>query len=302
MNKFNEVYKRRINKAIDYVNSNLDRSIPLTELASISFFSPFHFHRIFVAIMGESVNDFTNRMRLEKAAKMLTFSKRAISEIALECGFSSPATLSRSFKDHFGNSPSAYRKNGEIENRKIRKELFPVGQYHCDMDEAELKERFPVLVKEFPQTHIAYIRVPNSFEDGVVIDAFGRLTQWAKRMDLFNTEQMLGMSKDDPTVTPKEKYIYYVGITLPENFKMGPSDSLDTMTLPKCKHAVASVSGDFNTTATAINYLFNLWLVNSHYEPEHQPGLEIFKDNSRVCDWSHFELDLCIPVKEMKTI
>src|ERR1700761_2735813 len=126
MNKSNEIYRSRINKAIDYVNDNLNKAISLEELAAVAYFSPFHFHRIFVAVTGETVNNFTNRIRNEKAARLLRFSKKSIAEIAIECGFSSPATLSRLFKQYFQVSPSAYRKGDKIKNSKIRKELFPV--------------------------------------------------------------------------------------------------------------------------------------------------------------------------------
>ena len=63
MNKSNEIYRSRINKVIDYVNNNLHKPISLEELAAVAYFSPFHFHRIFVAVTGETVNNFTNEMR-----------------------------------------------------------------------------------------------------------------------------------------------------------------------------------------------------------------------------------------------
>ncbi|MCG8326273.1 MAG: AraC family transcriptional regulator [Chitinophagales bacterium] len=105
MNRSNEIYNQRINEVINYVNNNLDRSIPLDELASVALFSPYHFHRIFVAVTGESVNNFTSRMRLEKAARLLKFSQEPIAAIAYKCGYSSTATLSRAFKQYFGLSP-----------------------------------------------------------------------------------------------------------------------------------------------------------------------------------------------------
>lgn len=302
MNQSNEVYRRRINKAIDFVNSNLDRNISLEELAAESFFSPYHFHRIFVAVTGESVHNFTTRMQLEKAAKLLTFSKQAIAAIAYECCFSSPATFSRSFKKYFGVSASTYRKEKKIENSKICKDLFPIEQYHYDMNEAELRKTFPVIVQSFPERKIGYIRVPNSFEDGVVIEAFSQLIKWAKKAGIFESEKVFGMSKDDPLTTPKDKYTYEVCITLPENFKVKADHYIDTMTMPACKYAVTKVSGDFNLAATGINFLYNTWLINSEYEPEHLPGLEIFNDKSAICDWSHLDLDLCIPVKAIKTL
>lgn len=300
MSKSIEIYKSRINKVIDFVNENLDRAIPLDELAEVAYFSPYHFHRIFVAVTGESVNDFTNRVRLEKTARLLRYGKNAIADIGGECGFSSASTFSRAFKQHFGISPSAYRKGAPIENSKIRKELFPVKDYHCNMTGEEIIEKFPITVKDFPDRRVAYIRVLDSYREGVVIKAFEDLVGWAKRADLFDSETIFGMSVDDPMVTPKEIYRYEVCITIPEDFKVEKNDVVETMTLSKCKYAVASVSGTFNEVATVTNYMFNDWIINSDFEPEHQPGMEVFRDKENVCNWEYFELDLCVPVKKIK--
>ncbi len=299
MNKSSEIYKSRINKAIDYVNNNLSKPISLDELAAVAFFSPFHFHRIFVAITGETVNNFTNRIRSEKAARLLRFSERPISEIAFNCGFSSTSTLSRLFKQYFEISPSDYRKGIEIKNSKIRKALYPVSTYHCSINKEQLKNKFPVVVKQFEERRIAYIRTFDAFKEGVVLSAFERLVKWAKEVGLFHSETIFGMSIDDPEVTPKEKYRYEACITVPRNFKIEPSNLIETTTLPRCKYAVTKVCGDLNLVAEATNYLFDHWLINSSYECAHQPGLEIFVDKENVCNWTQFNLELCIPVKEL---
>lgn len=300
MNKSNEIYRSRINRAIDYVNNNLNKSISLEELASVAFFSPFHFHRIFVAVTGETVNNFTSRIRIEKSARLLKFSKKSISEISMECGFSSISTLSRLFKQYFEISPTEYRNGGKIKNSKIGKELFPVSKYHCNMTGEELKNKFPVEIRQLPERRIAYIRVMDSFREGVVLNAFGVLVAWAKKMNLFHSQTIFGMSMDDPEVTPKEKYRYEVCITLPQNFNIDPDGFLETTILPKCGYAVTSVSGDFNLVVAATNYLFDHWLINSMYECEHQHGLEVFLNKENICDWNHFDLELCIPVKALK--
>jgi len=300
VNKSNEIYRSRINRAIDYVNNNVNKSISLEELAAVAYFSPFHFHRIFVAVTGETVNNFTNRIRNEKAARLLKFSKKSISEISMECGFSSTSTLSRLFKQYFEISPSEYRNGGKIKNSKIRKELVGTSNYHCNLTAEELKSKFPVEIRQFPERRIAYIRVVDAFREGVVLNAFADMVSWAKRVNLFHSETIFGMSMDDPEVTPKEKYRYEVCITIPENFKIDPDGTIETTTLPKCKYAVTSVSGDFNLVVAATNYLFDHWLINSSYESEPQHGLEVFLDNENVCNWDHFDLQLCIPVTALK--
>jgi AraC family transcriptional regulator len=300
MNKSNEIYRSRINKAIDYVNDNLNKPISLEELASVACFSPFHFHRIFVAVTGETVNNFTNRIRNEKAARLLKFSKKSIADIAIECGFSSASTLSRLFKQYFEISPSGYRKSGQIKNSKIRKELFTDNKYHCDMTEEELREKFPVEIRQFPERRIAYIRVFDAFKEGKVLAVFGEMVEWAKKMNLFHSESIFGMSMDDPDVTPKEKYRYEVCITLPQKFMVEQDGFVEITTLPKCRYAVTKVSGDFNLAVAAINFMFDIWLINSLYECEPLHGLELFLDKENICDWSHFEMEFCIPVRPLQ--
>src|SRR5215831_9976499 len=102
----NSEYAQRINRVIDYLRGNLDRQLKLEELARVACFSEFHFHRIFGAVSGETLNSFANRLRLEKAARLLRYSHQSLTDIALNCGFSSSATFSRAFRSGYDTSPS----------------------------------------------------------------------------------------------------------------------------------------------------------------------------------------------------
>ena len=64
-------YIFRVNRVIDYIETNIDKDLSLEDLARIANFSQFHFHRIFRAIVGETLNRFIQRMRVEKAATQL---------------------------------------------------------------------------------------------------------------------------------------------------------------------------------------------------------------------------------------
>jgi AraC-like DNA-binding protein len=86
-------YISRINRVIDYIQNNLHKSLSLNELARVACFSIFHFHRIFSAIIGETLNDFIQRLRVEKAASLLLSNpKKSITEIAFDCGSMRPST------------------------------------------------------------------------------------------------------------------------------------------------------------------------------------------------------------------
>src|SRR5436305_188409 len=104
-------YARRMNRVVDYIEEHLAEALDLQRLADVACFSPYHFHRLFHAWMGETLQAFVHRLRLERAAQLLVFDGlRSISEIALECGFSSAGTFARAFKAGFGVTASEWRK------------------------------------------------------------------------------------------------------------------------------------------------------------------------------------------------
>ncbi|MBN1471413.1 MAG: helix-turn-helix transcriptional regulator [Syntrophaceae bacterium] len=116
-----EEYASRINRVIDYIENRYMKALTLDELADVAGFSRFHFHRIFRAMVGESLNQFVIRLRVEKSAAMLLNNpKKTITEIAFDCGFSGSAPFARSFKTLFGMSATDWRDRGwqEGKNRK----------------------------------------------------------------------------------------------------------------------------------------------------------------------------------------
>jgi len=294
----NGEYAQRMNRVIDYLRRNLDRQVKLGELAKVACFSEFHFHRIFGAFSGETLNNFTNRLRLEKAARLLRYTRQSLTEIALNCGFSSSATFSRAFRSGYDTSPSEFRKSGKIKKSKICKELYSGEEYLLPMSAEEKRAAFPVRLIDVPERQVAYIRVTNAFEMDRVLAALKTLIEWAQSQDIFSQGTLFGMSVDDPHVTPKPLYRYEVCFASSVPFKC--MEGMSKLAMPAMRYATTRVSGDIRKIATAWDYLFRGWLINSDYEPEHAPGLEIFLDKEKAMDWSHFELDLCIPVQKMQ--
>ncbi len=64
-------YEKRVNRAIDHVRAHLGEPLKLADLARVAAFSPFHFHRIFRALTGETLSAYVQRQRLERAAGLL---------------------------------------------------------------------------------------------------------------------------------------------------------------------------------------------------------------------------------------
>jgi AraC family transcriptional regulator len=293
----NREYSQRINRVIDYLRGNLDRQVKLEELAKVACFSEFHFHRIFGAVAGETLNQFTSRLRLEKAARLLRYSDRSLTDIALDCGFSSSATFARAFRSGYDTTPTEFRKTGEIRKSKIRKELFPGQEYLLSMSAEEKKAAFPVRLIDVPERQVAYIRVADAFQMDRVIAAVRKLIEWATSRNIFAQGTLFGMSVDDPHVTPRHLYRYEVCFASPLPFECG--EGISKLTMPAMRYAATRVSGDIRKVATATDYLIRGWLVSSRYEPEHAPGLEVFLNKENAADWSHFELELCLPVRKL---
>ena len=65
-------YVERVNRAIDHIVRNLAQPLSLEEVSEAACFSPFHFHRVFKALLGETLNQFVKRQRLERALYLMS--------------------------------------------------------------------------------------------------------------------------------------------------------------------------------------------------------------------------------------
>ena len=118
----NKEYKIRIDRVIQYIEENLNRKIALIDLARVSCFSEYHFHRVFKGFVGETVNDYVVRRRLERSINYLIFNPDiSITEVALVNGFSSSANFSKAVRLYFGFSPSEIRNPEKVKDSKIGK-------------------------------------------------------------------------------------------------------------------------------------------------------------------------------------
>ncbi len=104
-------YRWEIDRTIEYMHSNLDKKITVKELASIANMSLSHYIRTFKKETGQSSISYLNQIRLERVKRLLLEGEKSITEIALECGFSSSAYLSSSFYHKFKLSPTDFQKS-----------------------------------------------------------------------------------------------------------------------------------------------------------------------------------------------
>src|ERR1700681_3715865 len=118
----NNHYHDRVNRVLDYIGEHLDGELSLARLSELGCFSPFHFHRVFQAMTGETLNSHVRRVRLERAALLMkTSPRKRITDVALEAGFAGTAEFSRAFKNHFDRTASSWDRRSPLEKSKICK-------------------------------------------------------------------------------------------------------------------------------------------------------------------------------------
>ena len=101
----------RITRVIDYIETHFGDELSVGELATVAAMSPGHFSRVFKTATGEPVWAYVQRRRCERAQEMLEFTRESIAEVAHACGFSSQAHFTHCFRQAFGVTPGALRRN-----------------------------------------------------------------------------------------------------------------------------------------------------------------------------------------------
>ena len=104
-------YFERIQNAIEYIEDNLQEKMSITNISSQSYFSAFHFQRLFQAITGFSVQQYIRNRRLSEAAVLLITTSQSILEIAISFEYGSQEAFTRAFVQYFGITPTKYRKH-----------------------------------------------------------------------------------------------------------------------------------------------------------------------------------------------
>jgi AraC family transcriptional regulator len=96
---------------LDRIKSEPTADFDLSSLAAETGYSRRHFLRTFRASTGLSPYQYILRLRLERARQLMQKRPLTLLDIALESGFKSNAHLSNAFREHFGISPSKYRRS-----------------------------------------------------------------------------------------------------------------------------------------------------------------------------------------------
>lgn len=315
-NRSRQEYTARINRVTDYIEQHINEELSLDKLSEVACFSPFHFHRIFTAITNEPVNAFIQRVRIEKAARMLVNEDVAITEVAYNCGFGSVAHFSRTFRKYFEVTAKEYRetekavfakdglyfsKNGQLRSKinqhypDFRNQLCSdeTNQFnHSNLIFMETK----IEIKEMPALNVIYCRHTGQFNK--IGEAYEKLMKWAGPRGLLNfpATKTITVYHDDPSITAIEQVRQSACITVERDVKT--EGEIGKMKIEGGRYAV----GRFEIDVTGFEKAWNtmcLWLTESGQQPREGNPYELYYNSSEDDAKGKFVLDICIPVKPL---
>jgi AraC family transcriptional regulator len=291
-------YLQRINRAIDHIASRLAEPLRLEDVARTALLSPFHFHRVFQALVGETLGDYVKRLRLDRALFMMAHTPRAsLTKVALDCGFSSSSDFSRCFKQRFGVPPSAFdiqqwRNTHRAELEELVQEF--VERLHVEHLPARRNpDSFKVKIRQLPARTVAYIRVRDPYHGDAVVQAITRLITWAEHHGLADS-QWLGYQWENPEIVSLEACQYYVAV---EASGFTPKGEIGKFTFPAMQVAEVEIRGGIDLELRALQWLYGSWLPRSGYVPDDQPAFEAWIGRPLAHGMEHFELHVHLPIK-----
>ena len=314
-------YVGRINRVIDHIQADLAGDLSLETLADVAAFSPFYFHRIFRSMVGETLGSFIRRVRIEKAAALLLSNpSRPITQVAMECGFSSPAAFSRVFRESFGMSATDWLRTGgplkskdrEVESnldeaagkfrvaaRPASRILDPVSgnwSWRLDMDAGEAK----IEVREVPEMNVAYLRHigPYAGDTALFGRLFERLFSWAGPRGLVGQgTKVLTIYEDDPKITDEANLRMDVAITVPAGTVA--DGEIGTRTIPGGRYAIGHFEILPHEYGEAWDAVCGDWFCESGYQAGNGPCLEVYlNDPGRQPGAKHI-VELYVPVRPL---
>jgi AraC family transcriptional regulator len=274
-----ESYRERVLRAQMYLQNHLSEAIDLDQLASVACFSPYHFHRIFRGMTGESVMEHVRRLRLERAAQRLKSSDRPVTELAFEAGYESLEAFTRAFRARFGEPPSSFR-----ENRSIDPTLVTRPYQDGPME---------VHVEMIAPARIAFLRHVGPYNE--VGAAWTKLMSWVGMRGLFGPHtRAIGITHDDPDITASDRLRYDAAVTIVGDVQ--PDGEIGVTDFAGGEYAITRHRGPYDRISSTFARLCGEWLPESGRELASAPGLEIYLNNPQIAKPEDLLTDACLPL------
>lgn len=290
-------YQTRLLRVLAHIRAHLDEALPLATLAEIACLSPYHFHRIFSGMVGESVQSLVRRLRLERAAWQLNTTTAPIVQIALDAGYDSHEGFSRVFRENFASSPSAFRRS-QSPRPVIRSASgihFSPQSSPAQFNPASPQSEYtmPTTIQTLAPLRVACIRKIGPYEECGPV--------WEKLTGLLGPDghlgpgtQMIGIGYDDPDTTPATEIRYDAAVTVTDDFEA--FDKITIREIAGGRYAVTTHEGPYEQLKHTYRELFGTWVPQSGHELANAPCFEIYLNDPTATDPTDLLTDIYLPL------
>ena len=280
-------YQRRLLRVLVHVQQHLDEPLALSDLAALACFSPYHFHRIFRGMVGESVKEYVRRLRLQRAAGRLKASKLTVTEIAFEAGYEGLEAFSRSFRGTFGMAPSRFRTEHRLpasspaiysEDANRTHDVVPPWKFDGKPDghagpDRQKEDFMKVKIEHLNPIRVAFMRHVGPYDKvGPTWDKL--MTYLGKEGWLGGSVRCIGLCHDDPEVTPADKIRYDACVEVGEAFE--PAGEIGVQVIAGGDYAVTTHFGSYNKLGDTYAKLLGQWVPRSGRELRSAPCFEVY--------------------------
>ena len=250
-------------------------------LAEVACLSPWHWHRIYHAVYGETIHASVKRLRLHRAAGELINDDGPIEAIARRAGYSGVAAFTRSFKSAYGIAPAGYRSRG----RAICIDM-PLGAQSNAGYDVDLRDVDKRLVAGVPHTG-SYMEVDKAFGAAFsIMAAAGRF-----RPDM----QMIGIYYSDPGLVAEASLQSFAGLVVDAGFT--PPEGLVMREVAGGRYAILRHKGPYAELHMAYQWFYGRYLPAHGFEPADAPPTEIYLNNPREVAPTELLTEIGIPIK-----
>jgi AraC family transcriptional regulator len=298
-------YEVAVQKAAQQVSADLDRALDLQTLARAAALSPFHFHRIFRGLVGETPLELHRRLRMERAAWQLLHADVLVTAVALDAGYETHESFTRAFRAAYNRSPSEFRQSrepdGEACTMPFRIELASRAGIHFSPERSEApsirfaqgESNMDVQIKNMPELHVATIRHIGPYNQ--IPQAFARLGEVAARSNLFGPETaMLAIYHDDPETTPPAELRSDAALVIAADAKV--PQGLGEERLPGGRYACTTHVGPYEALGDVWARFMGEWLPRSGHRMTEGKSYEIYRNTPADVPKEKLVTELYIPL------
>jgi AraC family transcriptional regulator len=274
-------YQERLNRVTGYIYDHLDDQLDLNRLADIACLSPYHWHRIYQAMHGETIAATVKRLRLHRAAGYLANTSMAIEKVAEKSGYGNLQSFTRIFHSVYGMPPARYRKQGSHTS-------FP------NQGRAGVQGLYEIAIKSLPSFRMTAIEHVGSYMQ--IGRAFDTLYACLSMRNLVKPGlRSIAIYLDDPSAVAEEELRSRAGVILDADAAIEPP--LAVTEISAGDYAVLRHKGPYADMKAAYQWLFGEWLVQSGKEAADAPVFEEYLNSPHNTAPLKLITDIYLPLR-----